>query len=54
MTAGALLVLKFGGELLDDASRLQTVVAATANIAARGAVHRSVLGVRVGHRTDSS
>ena len=37
MTAGALLVLKFGGELLDDASRLQTVVAATANIAARGA-----------------
>ena len=30
------LVLKFGGELLEDASRLQTVVTALAAIAARG------------------
>lgn len=30
------LVLKFGGELLDEASRLQTVVAATAAMAAAG------------------
>ena len=29
------LVLKFGGELLEDASRLQTVVGAIARIAAR-------------------
>lgn len=30
------LVLKFGGELLDDAGRLRTVVAAVSRIAARG------------------
>src|SRR5438046_1279963 len=37
MSSTDLLVLKFGGELLEDRSRLETVVAAVARAANRGA-----------------